>query len=177
MDSSLNEKSLGGPRAPTDGPSVNPKRYSDDGKDLKPAVLRKKSGFSGFMNSLVGSPKKPVISAPENPVHVTHVGYDSSTGQFTGLPKEWQRLINESGIPEKERRENPQTMVDILQFYKETTERPPEDQVLEKFHHAGQYATSPATAASPGMYPSNYMEVLRIPEHHRLFPEARLVRT
>ncbi|KAL9569976.1 hypothetical protein ACKAV7_006039 [Fusarium commune] len=156
MDSSLNEKSLG-PRAPTDGPSVNPKRYSDDGKDLKPAVLRKKSGFSGFMNSLVGSPKKPVISAPENPVHVTHVGYDSSTGQFTGLPKEWQRLINESGIPEKERRENPQTMVDILQFYKETTERPPEDQVLEKFHHAGQYATSPATAASPGMYPSNYM--------------------
>ncbi|KAF1855053.1 hypothetical protein Lal_00011145 [Lupinus albus] len=159
MDSSLNEKSLG-PRAPTDGPSVNPKRYSDDGKDLKPGVLRKKSGFSGFMNSLVGSPKKPVISAPENPVHVTHVGYDSSTGQFT--------------------------------FYKETTERPPEDQVLEKFHHAGQYATSPATAASPGMYPSNYMgmspnnisptnprfptvnheEVLRIPEHHRLFPEA-----
>jgi hypothetical protein len=82
MDSTLNEKGLG-PRAPTDGPSVNPKRYSDDGRDSKPAVLRKKSGFSGFMNSLVGSPKKPVISAPENPVHVTHVGYDSSTGQFT----------------------------------------------------------------------------------------------
>ena len=51
-------------------------------------------------------------------------------------------------------------MVDILQFYKETTERPAEDQSLEKFHNAGtqdmrQY--SPATAASPGMYPSNYM--------------------
>ncbi|KAF5674548.1 ste ste20 paka kinase [Fusarium heterosporum] len=155
MDSSLNEKGLG-PRVTNDGPSANPKRYSDDGRDFKPTVLRKKSGFSGFMNSLVGSPKKPVISAPENPVHVTHVGYDSSTGQFTGLPKEWQRLINESGIPEKERRENPQTMVDILQFYKETTERPAEDQVLEKFHHAGQYATSPG-GASPGMYPSSYM--------------------
>ncbi|KAF5002843.1 hypothetical protein FGRMN_97 [Fusarium graminum] len=155
MDSSLSEKGLG-PRVTTDGPSANPKRYSDDGRDFKPSVLRKKSGFSGFMNSLVGSPKKPVISAPENPVHVTHVGYDSSTGQFTGLPKEWQRLINESGIPEKERRENPQTMVDILQFYKETTERPAEDQVLEKFHHAGQYATSPG-GASPGMYPSSYM--------------------
>ena len=48
-----------------------------------PGMLRKKSGFSGFMNSLVGSPKKPLISAPENPVHVTHVGYDSTTGQFT----------------------------------------------------------------------------------------------
>lgn len=61
-----------------------PKRFSDEAKEPKMAtVLRKKSGFSGFMTSLVGSPKKPTISAPENPVHVTHVGYDSSTGQFT----------------------------------------------------------------------------------------------
>lgn len=60
------------------------KRNSDESKESKiPGMLRKKSGFSGFMNSLVGSPKKPLISAPENPVHVTHVGYDSTTGQFT----------------------------------------------------------------------------------------------
>lgn len=64
--------------------TVPPKRYSDEAKEAKPsAVLRKKSGFSGFMTSLVGSPKKPLISAPENPVHLTHVGYDSATGQFT----------------------------------------------------------------------------------------------
>lgn len=82
----------------------------------------------------------------------------NSLTRVQGLPKEWQRLINESGIPEKERRENPQTMVDILQFYKETTERAPEDQVLEKFHNAGgPYAVSSSNAlASPGMYPTNY---------------------
>ncbi|KAL2755596.1 hypothetical protein ACRALDRAFT_2041923 [Sodiomyces alcalophilus JCM 7366] len=142
---------------------LGPKRYSDEGKDSKPGIIRKKSGFSGFVNSLVGSQKKPVISAPENPVHVTHVGYDSTTGQFTGLPKEWQRLINESGISEKERREHPQTMVDILTFYKETTEKPPEDQFLEKFHDARapeyrQYVNTPGGAMSPGMYPpTNYM--------------------
>ncbi|KAM0331475.1 hypothetical protein ACHAQA_003151 [Verticillium albo-atrum] len=145
---------------------ITPKRFSDEAKEPRVGVLRKKSGFSGFVNSLVGSQKKPIISAPENPVHVTHVGYDSTTGQFTGLPKEWQRLINESGIPEKERRENPQTMVDILNFYKETTERPPEDQVLDKFHDArapayGQYAAAspgPGGAMSPGMYPpTSYM--------------------
>jgi p21-activated kinase 1 len=64
---------------------MSPKRYSDEssGQSSRAAVLRKKSGFSGFVNSLVGSPKKPIISAPENPVHVTHVGYDSNTGQFT----------------------------------------------------------------------------------------------
>ncbi|KAF4869810.1 Serine/threonine-protein kinase MST20 [Colletotrichum siamense] len=162
--SMMNEKSQGG--RVTENSMISPKRYSDEAKEPRMGVLRKKSGFSGFMNSLVGTPKKPVISAPENPVHVTHVGYDSSTGQFTGLPKEWQRLINESGIPEKERRENPQTMVDIITFYKETTEKPAEDQVLEKFHDARapdyrQYANasnSPSGAMSPGMYPpTTYM--------------------
>ncbi|KAL2146737.1 hypothetical protein VTI28DRAFT_2572 [Corynascus sepedonium] len=140
------------------------KRYSDEGKESKlPSMLRKKSGFSGFMNSLVGSPKKPLISAPENPVHVTHVGYDSSTGQFTGLPKEWQRLINESGITEKDTREHPQILVDVLTFYKETQEKPQEDQQLEKFHDARAadfrgLATplSATTLPSPGLLQSGY---------------------
>ncbi|KAG6001746.1 hypothetical protein E4U43_001244 [Claviceps pusilla] len=156
MEPVMSEKIHGDMRSETI--VTGPKRYSDEGKEYKPPMLRKKSGFSGFVTSLVGSQKKPIISAPENPVHVTHVGYDSSTGQFTGLPKEWQRLINESGIPEKERRENPQTMVDILQFYKETTERAPEDQSLEKFHNAGVADTRPFnTPVSPTMYPANYM--------------------
>ncbi|GAO16334.1 hypothetical protein UVI_02017190 [Ustilaginoidea virens] len=156
MEPAIAEKIHGG--RIVDAHAATPKRYSDEGKESKPPMLRKKSGFSGFVTSLVGSQKKPVISAPENPVHVTHVGYDSTTGQFTGLPKEWQRLINESGIPEKERRENPQTMVDILQFYKETTERPPEDQILEKFHHAEPAENRQYSApTSPNMYPANYM--------------------
>lgn len=62
---------------------ISPKRYSDETKEPKSAVLRKKTGFSGFMNSLVGSPRRVNISAPENPVHVTHVGYDNDTGLFT----------------------------------------------------------------------------------------------
>ena len=70
-------------------------------------------------------------------------------------------MINESGITEKERQENPQTMVNILQFYKETTERKPEDQILEKFNHAGgpeakSFAGGASTVASPGMYPAAY---------------------
>lgn len=85
MESAISEKPLGG-RVP-DGQAVpGPKRYSDEGKESKPPILRKKSGFSGFVTSLVGSQKKPTISAPENPVHVTHVGYDSNTGQFTVCP-------------------------------------------------------------------------------------------
>lgn len=43
---------------------------------------RKKSGFSKFMNSMLGSPKF-TIGAPENPVHLTHVGVDNETGLYT----------------------------------------------------------------------------------------------
>lgn len=56
-------------------------RLSDEAKEGK--VPRKKTGFSSFVNNLVGTPKRPAISAPENPVHVTHVGYDQETGEFT----------------------------------------------------------------------------------------------
>ncbi|KAK6834457.1 Pkinase-domain-containing protein [Apiospora arundinis] len=151
----LSEKAQQGPRV-GESQLTGPKRYSDETKEPKPGVLRKKSGFSGLMSTLVGSPKKPVISAPENPVHVTHVGYDSSTGQFTGLPKEWQRLINESGIPENAQRENPQMIANLVTFYKETTERPHEDQVLEKFHdvRAPELRRS-GGMSSPGIYATN----------------------
>jgi len=82
----LSDKPVTGEKAATSKMESAPvsKRFSDESKESKPpSMLRKKSGFSGFMTSLVGSPKKPLISAPENPVHVTHVGYDSLTGQFT----------------------------------------------------------------------------------------------
>ena len=58
------------------------KRYSgDETKNLAP--WRKKSGFSSFVSSVLGSPRNVKISAPGNPVHVTHVGFDNETGQFT----------------------------------------------------------------------------------------------
>jgi hypothetical protein len=63
-------------------------RYSDEARETN--KLKKKSGFSSFMNNLVGTPRKPTISAPENPVHVTHVGYDQNTGEFTVRPPHGQ---------------------------------------------------------------------------------------
>lgn len=64
--------------------TMSPKRYSDEGNGQRSSItLKKKSGFSSFMNSVLGSPRNVKISAPENPVHVMHVGYDNETGQFT----------------------------------------------------------------------------------------------
>lgn len=63
--------------------STTPKRYSDEPNGGKMGPFRKRTGFSSFMNSMLGSQRNVKISSPENPVHVTHVGYDNQTGQFT----------------------------------------------------------------------------------------------
>lgn len=53
------------------------------------------------------------ISTPYNTVHVTHVGFDPNTGEFTGLPKEWQVLLSQSGITRQEQEKNPQVITTI----------------------------------------------------------------
>ncbi|KAI4172754.1 MAG: hypothetical protein LQ343_003346 [Gyalolechia ehrenbergii] len=115
----------------SDTASTASKRYSDEGRT---APWRKKGGFSGFMNSVLGSPRTVKISAPGNPVHVTHVGFDNETGKFTGLPKEWQRVLQENGIGEDEQRQNPRTIYDIMTFWGGQEQN--NDAVWHKFDHA-----------------------------------------
>ncbi|CAO3693526.1 unnamed protein product [Rhizopus microsporus] len=69
------------------------------------------------------------ISSPYNMVNVTHVGYNPQTGEFTGMPREWQILLQQSGITKKEQQQNPQAVLDALDFFKESNK----DSVWEKF--------------------------------------------
>lgn len=69
---------------------TSPNRLSDDspmssttGQGKRSSTWKKKGAFSSFMNNMLGSPRSIKISAPENPLHLTHVGYDNLTGQFT----------------------------------------------------------------------------------------------
>ena len=57
-----------------------------------------KKGVLGIMTDLLKSHKRPEISTAYDPVHLTHVGFNSSTGEFTGLPKEWPQLLQDSRI-------------------------------------------------------------------------------
>jgi p21-activated kinase 1 len=73
----------------------------------------------GFMPNFLASSKRIEISTPYDPVHLTHVGFNSSTGEFTGLPKEWQQLLQDSGISRTEQERNPQAVMEIVKFYQE----------------------------------------------------------
>jgi p21-activated kinase 1 len=52
-------------------------------------------------------------SAPPTIVYLAHVGFNSSTGELTGFPKERQQLLQEGGISKSEQEKNPQAVLDI----------------------------------------------------------------
>ncbi|CAO3662864.1 unnamed protein product [Rhizopus stolonifer] len=123
-------------------PQHSPK--SDDSsqfpfKDLPSGALgkpRDRTTFKGVFGKFVGSfndllnkdkqsndqEKEMEISGPYNAKHVTHVGFDSATGEFTGLPQEWQTLLQYSGISKHEQYQNPQAVLDAIGFYQENIE-------------------------------------------------------
>ena len=82
---SMGDRSINAAPPDADSSSISSsKRYSDEASKGA-SGWKKKSGISSFIGSVLGSPRSNgvKISAPENPVHVTHVGYDNETGQFT----------------------------------------------------------------------------------------------
>ncbi|KAI8598585.1 kinase-like domain-containing protein [Dissophora ornata] len=99
---------------------------------------------------LLSSDKKMEISSPYNPVHLTHVGYNLDTGEFTGLPKEWQQLLQESGISKQDQAANPQAVIDIIGFYTDSQEGKQNDAVWKKFGHnpADLKASKPSSSAA-----------------------------
>lgn len=86
------------------------------------AQKQKKRGIFGFLGG--GGKKesreamrKDMISAPLDFVHEVHVGFDTETGEFSGLPPTWTSLIKSAGISKEEIAANPQGLVDVMGFY------------------------------------------------------------
>lgn len=71
------------PRSTDSGTKSPRQRYSDEVKNRKSDGGKKKTTFSSFVNSMLGSPRRPTISTPTNPMHVTHVSIDNETGEYT----------------------------------------------------------------------------------------------
>jgi protein-serine/threonine kinase len=63
------------------------------------------------------------VSNPSNFSHAVHVGFNPQTGQFTGLPEEWTRLLNSSAITREDVEKNPQAVFEVLDFYSDMTKR------------------------------------------------------
>eukprot|EP00069_Balaena_mysticetus_P004907 bmy_17747T0 len=72
-----------------------------------------------------GSKKKekerPEISPPYDFEHTIHVAFDAVTGEFTGMPEQWARLLQTSNITKLEQKKNPRAVLDVLKFYDSNT--------------------------------------------------------
>ncbi|ORY99055.1 kinase-like domain-containing protein [Syncephalastrum racemosum] len=109
-----------------------------DRSTLKGVIDKVVEGLNDLLKNNESAPAPSIdISSPYNTRHVTHVGFDAGTGEFTGLPGEWQALLKHSGITRKEQEQNPQAVIDAIEFYQETHARD-DDAVWHKIPSSGQ---------------------------------------
>nr|XP_010299070.1 PREDICTED: serine/threonine-protein kinase PAK 3 isoform X4 [Balearica regulorum gibbericeps] len=101
--------------------------------------------------------ERPEISLPSDFEHTIHVGFDAVTGEFTGIPEQWARLLQTSNITKLEQKKNPQAVLDVLKFYdsKETVN----NQKYMSFTSGGKkmlpsWISSTKTASEPPLAPS-----------------------
>ncbi|NWW51214.1 PAK1 kinase, partial [Pedionomus torquatus] len=83
---------------------------------------KKKKGFyrailAGDKTNKKKEKERPEISLPSDFEHTIHVGFDAVTGEFTGMPEQWARLLQTSNITKSEQKKNPQAVLDVLEFY------------------------------------------------------------
>ncbi|KAK4683767.1 hypothetical protein P7C73_g6462, partial [Tremellales sp. Uapishka_1] len=99
---------------------------------------RDKKSVFGVLSELLNTSKPPVISTPYDPIHLTHVGFDYNSGQYTGMPQEWKELLDENGITRTEQEENPDKVLAVVQYFqgREAPDRE-EDEVWQKMRNAG----------------------------------------
>jgi len=74
--------------------------------------------------------EKPNISYPSRFKHVVHVGFDPETGEFTGMPEAWARLLISSNISREMQLKNPQAVLDVLNYYETSAKQPPQDKFM-----------------------------------------------
>ncbi|GAA5888065.1 hypothetical protein JCM5296_005422 [Sporobolomyces johnsonii] len=162
---------VGGARGPGEGPLVPPstpggsaiaggaagQRYSGEREAGKE---KKSKGFGSFLADVFSGPNKKVeISTPYDPVHLTHVGFNSDTGEFTGLPKEWQQLLQNAGVSREEQAAHPQAVAEIVAFYQDATKGmgaapgAEQDDVWTKFGKAQGAGPGPMTFEQPRAAP------------------------
>ncbi|KAI8065744.1 kinase-like domain-containing protein [Gongronella butleri] len=138
---------------------------SDDSKSRDRNTLKDVFGkFVGSFNDLLNkekdakeADKEMEIGEPFNAKHVTHVGFDPATGEFTGLPHEWQILLQQSGISKKEQYQNPQAVLDAIGFYQETRGAH-DDQVFHKMELASTMRQQESYHSPTADYVDNYVD-------------------
>ncbi|CDS37003.1 serine:threonine protein kinase PAK 3 [Echinococcus multilocularis] len=111
------------PPAPPLRSSSTIKRTTTDGPPLKPLPLPpRKPSKKVKLFRLSRNSMDPKISFPTNVSHELHVVFDAQTGEFKGMPLAWRQWLQDSNISPRERKQNPELVIEVLQCYDAATQ-------------------------------------------------------
>eukprot|EP00003_Mantamonas_plastica_P022402 TRINITY_DN379_c0_g1_i4.p2 TRINITY_DN379_c0_g1~~TRINITY_DN379_c0_g1_i4.p2 ORF type:complete len:221 (-),score=96.50 TRINITY_DN379_c0_g1_i4:586-1194(-) len=122
-----------------------------------------KSEKKGLKSLFSKKKKKDVeIGTPYDFKHNVHVTFDTS-GNFQGLPQQWEVLLSSSGISKDEQKQNPQAIIDVMTAYDK----------MQEHNNAMEYAEYPEL---PDTQDNEELENLVDPEDpHKIFTDYKKV--
>ena len=106
-----------------DGASTSPGDDDGETKTLQVKVKTDDDLYEWIDLIYAACPGMGGVSAPTDFSHAVHVGFDSQTGEFVGLPPEWSKLLNASAITKEDYERNPQAVFEALDFYTDMAKR------------------------------------------------------
>eukprot|EP01111_Echinosteliopsis_oligospora_P000746 TRINITY_DN1087_c0_g2_i3.p1 TRINITY_DN1087_c0_g2~~TRINITY_DN1087_c0_g2_i3.p1 ORF type:complete len:490 (+),score=171.89 TRINITY_DN1087_c0_g2_i3:318-1787(+) len=102
---------------------------------------------AAWMKAIEKGAEYSCVSSPYNVEHKIHVDFNSATG-FSGLPPEWEAMLKSANITKKEVLDNPEQVLNVLEF--ESKRQKEEAERAEKAKKAA--AQQQNTAASPSSH-------------------------
>lgn len=136
------------------GPPVDMRPLPKEPEDVDRKKKTLKNKIKGSKPSHTDS--KPNISYPTNFEHTVHVGFDAVTGEFTGMPEAWARLLMNSNISKQEQKKNPQAVLDVLKWFDNTSKQRPNSKYMTNATttHSGS-SLSRVSSSSPSSTPTD----------------------
>ncbi|KAK7203476.1 Pkinase-domain-containing protein [Myxozyma melibiosi] len=92
------------------------------------------------------------VSSPTNFTHKVHVGFDPSSGGFTGLPETWAKLLNASAITQEDYVKNPQAVIEALEFYSDNLKQ------SDEYNLSSPSSTGSSPTSSPSYLPRSQQQ-------------------
>ncbi|KAK9752670.1 P21-Rho-binding domain [Popillia japonica] len=121
-----------------------PKEPDDTERKKKTLKSKMKSNKS----STIHTSDRLNISYPTNFEHTVHVGFDPISGEFTGMPEAWSRLLMSSNISKQEQKNNPQAVLDVLNWYDSSSKEHPISKFMTKANTATHSGSSLSRVSS-----------------------------
>lgn len=106
-----------------DGPSSSPGERDGAAKVLFIKVKSDEELYTWIDFIHIACPGLGGVSNPTNFFHGVHVGFDATTREFVGLPREWVQLLGASAITKEDYARNPQAVIEAVDFYADLRKR------------------------------------------------------